>query len=707
MSDTSSPIVTLAGQTEYQRWCIELDYAKKELEKFHERARKVTRRFLDERDAVEAGHKWFNLFYANVQILESALYAQLPKPAVSRTHLDYQDEIGRVASEIIQRSITQDLDDPTDHFDSMMRQCVQDRLVPGLAQAWLRLETDTEVIPEEELGSSVASAPGMQEAEAQTVEVTEEETPGPLEKITDQRVVIDYVFWNDFIFSPCRVWSERRWVGRYVYMSREELIKRFGAIKGNAVPLNARQFSGDITHQGSTPKNIALATARIAEIWDRTRRKVIWLCTDYSEILDEKDDPLGLSNFEPCPEPMLANLSTSSATPRPDYYMIQDQYEELDTVNQRLSLLIKACKVIGVYDKSATGLQRMLAEGFDNQLIPVDNWAMFAEKGGIKGQIDWLPLDAIVQTIQQLNMAREAIKGQIYELTGIADIVRGASKASETLGAQQIKAQFASVRIKKLQDEVARFASAVMRIKAEIIVRHFEPEFLVAKSGILLTDNKEWVEPAIALLKNATQFEWRIEITADTLAQADYAMEKADRIAFLTSISGYLQQAGAMVQSVPAAGPVLVGILKWAIAGFRNARDIEGMLDKALDGLSKQPEEKGPSPEEIKAKAESEKMQAELQAFQQKAAIEQQAAQAEEQRKEREAALDLQRQQMQMAMEQQRLQMEAAAQEREAAMTERMNQMKLMFEEALAAVKLQTARAQAEIKEDNAEKPRD
>ena len=246
-----------------------------------------------------------------------------------------------------------------------------------------------------------------------------------------------------------------------------------------------------------------------------------------------------------------------------------------------------------------------------------------------------------------------------------------------------------------------------MRIKAEIIVRHFEPEFLVAKSGILLTDNKEWVEPAIALLKNATQFEWRIEITADTLAQADYAMEKADRIAFLTSISGYLQQAGAMVQSVPAAGPVLVGILKWAIAGFRNARDIEGMLDKALDGLSKQPEEKGPSPEEIKAKAESEKMQAELQAFQQKAAIEQQAAQAEEQRKEREAALDLQRQQMQMAMEQQRLQMEAAAQEREAAMTERMNQMKLMFEEALAAVKLQTARAQAEIKEDNAEKPRD
>lgn len=704
MAETSSPIITLDGQTEYERWKVEVDYAEQELKKFHERARKVTRRFLDERDVADAGHKWFNLFFANVQILESALYAQLPKPTVARAHLDYKDEVGRVAAEIIQRCITQDLDDPEDHFDEMMRQCTQDRLVPGLAQAWLRLETDTEDIPEAELGSSVASAPGMAEAEAANEDTLEKGTPEPLQRIVNQRVVIDYVFWQDFIYSPCRVWGERRWVGRYVYMSREELIKRFGEELGKAVPLMARTFTSKGGEQGSTPKHLALATARVVEIWDRVRRKVFWMSPDYPQMLDEQDDPLGLSGFEPCPEPMLANTSTSSATPRPDYYMIQDQYEELDSVNQRLSLLIKACKVIGVYDKSATGLQRMLQEGFDNQLIPVDNWAMFAEKGGIKGQIDWMPLEAIIQTIQQLNMARETIKGQIYELTGIADIVRGASKASETLGAQQIKAQFASVRIKKQQDEVARFASGVMRIKGEIMVRHFTPELLVAKSGIMQTDNVEWVQDAVALLKNATEFEWRIAVTADTLAQADYAMEKADRIAFLTSISGYLQQAGGMVQTVPEAGPVLVGILKWAIAGFRNARDIEGMLDKALDSLSKQKEEpKGPSPEEQKMQGEMQKLQMEMEALKAKTQLEQQSAQAEEQRKEREAALELQKQQMEIRMEEQRLQMQAAADERAAAMEERMNELKLMFEQAMATIKLQTAQEQASIKKETAE----
>ena len=153
----------------------------------------------------------------------------------------------------------------------------------------------------------------------------------PLQKITKQRVVIDYVFWQDFLWSPCRVWAERRWVSRDVYMSREELKKRFGDKIGEAVPLTGRSFTQDRLSLGSTPKHVALATARVTEVWDRTTRKVLWLSEDYPEILDTQDDPLGLTGFEPCPEPMLANNSTSSTTPRPDYYMIQDQYPSPQT----------------------------------------------------------------------------------------------------------------------------------------------------------------------------------------------------------------------------------------------------------------------------------------------------------------------------------------------------------------------------------------
>ena len=667
MSDVGS-IEALDEQPEVERWAGEVEAAEKQLEKFHKRGDAANKRFLDERDTMEAAKKWFNIFYANTQILESALYAQLPKPTVTRKYIDYNDDVARVASTILQRCITEDLDDPEDTFDAVMRHCVQDRLVPGLSAAWLRLETATEPI-------SLPSVPGQTEIYDAT------------EQITDQKVCVDYVFWKDFLWSPCRVWEERRWTGRKVYMMREELIKRFGESIGSEVPLNFSVTPSRGGYEDSTPREDVLKKAVVYEIWNRVDRKIIWYVKGFPKLLDTKDDFLGLKGFEPCPRPMLANVSTSNTAPRPDYFMIQDQYSELDQVNQRISLLIQACKVVGVYDKASAGVSRMLTEGFDNQLIPVDNWAMFAEKGGLKGQIDWLPLETVVQALNQLGIAREAIKGQIYELTGIADIVRGASKASETLGAQQIKAQFASVRIKKLQDEVARFASDIMRIKAEIMVKHFDSEILIKKSNIMATGEQELIGPAMQLLKSDTGFEWRVEVNADTLAQADYAAEKTDRTEFMTMMSKFMAQYPQMVAAAPASIPMMLTMLKWAVAGFRNARDIEGILDRELDRLIKEasmPKPEKPDPEMLKMQAEQKMAQEEHQ-------MDMQAKQMEAQLDQQKAAMEAQQQQAAAALEQQRLEMELA-------MEQQRQQQELMFERMMGMLKLALAREEGELK---------
>jgi len=697
-NSSAATIVDPDALTPVELWSSEITAAEKELEKFYERARQVTRRFLDERDTMNATSKWFNIFYANTNILESALYAQLPKPSVSRKYLDYNDDVARVAALIIERCITQDLDDPCDNFDAVMRHCVQDRLVPGLAQAWLRLETDTEEISVPPTPGSDIELPG---AETEGEKPGQEGTLDPLSQITDQRIIVDYIFWNDFLWSPCRVWEERRWVARKAYMTREELIERFGEEKGRSCPLNYNPTNVGQVTQGSTPKEDILKKAVVYEIWDRTTRKVFWYSKGAREILDEKGDFLGLKGFEPCPRPMLANLSTSNTTPRPDYYMIQDQYTELDTINNRISMLIQACKVIGVYDKSAQGVQRMLTEGYDNQLIPVDNWAMFAEKGGLKGQIDWLPLESVVTSLRELNQAREAIKGQIYELTGIADIVRGASKASETLGAQQIKAQFASVRIKKLQDEVARFAADLMRIKAELTVKHFDPEMLIKKSNIMATGNDEYVGQAMELLASEEGFEWRIEVNADTLAQADYAMEKQDRIEITAAISKFMVSMVPLLQQAPGSAPLLLQMMKWTIAGFKGASEIETTIDKEIDKLARgamTPQQK-PDPHAAKIQMEQQKMQAEQQMkqveAQQKAQAEQQKAQIEQQKAQAEAQLEQQRQMMEMAMERQRLQMEQTAEKSRL-------EMELMFARLMNQEKLQSAQELGQAKVDAA-----
>jgi hypothetical protein len=687
VTQTTASVENPAKLKPVELWAGEIEAAEKELKKFYERGRLVTRKFLDERDALESNFKWFNIFYANTQILESALYAQLPKPAVSRKYTDYNDDIARVAALILERCITQDLDDPTDTFDPVMRHCVQDRLVPGLSQAWLRLETDTEEL-------EVPPTPGNDVELSAEGDESAEGSLAPL-KITDQRIVIDYIFWGDFLWSPCRIWEERRWVARKAYMTREELIERFGDVKGKACPLNFTVTTLGENTQASTPREDILKKAIVYEIWDRTTRKVFWYTKGLEELLDEKEDFLNLKGFEPCPRPMLANVSTSNTVPRPDYYMIQDQYQELDNINNRVSMLVSACKVVGVYDQAAIGVQRMLTEGFDNQLIPVDNWAMFAEKGGLKGTIDWLPLETVVQALQQLNAAREVIKGQIYELTGIADIVRGATKASETLGAQQIKAQFASVRIKKLQDEVARFAADLMRIKAELMVKHFAPEILLKKSNIMATGNDEWIGPALALLTTEEGFEWRITVNADTLAQADYAMEKQDRIEMLTTVSGYLEKSLPMMTQFPQSAALIVSIMKWAIAGFKNADEIEGMLDKELTALEQQAQQPKPppppSPEQERAQAEMQKMQAEQQADQQK-------MQMEMQQDQQKHDLEVQKLQMEMQLEQQRLQMELMAEKQRLALEMQQQQMELKFQMIMEQLKLQGAQNQAQLK---------
>ena len=689
-------------------WEMELEAATKAMDKFHSRAAIANDCFLDERDTYSADQKWFNIYFANTIILKSALYAQTPEPNVSRRYDDYQDNVARVAALILERCLQQDLNDPEDQFDSVMKQCVQDRLIPGMACAWLRLETETDATPDSEGGTLTNNSQSIQPHAEQDgyhsdgFEIpTVDDSGQPMMQIVDQNVIVDYVHWRDFRFSPCRTWEERRWVARRVFLTRDQLKKRFGSAKAKLCSLDYSNIK-EITNDDLLTKDV-FQKAVVWEIWDRTERKVHWYAPGYPDgLLDTREDFLKLQSFEPCPRPMLANITTSSTIPRPDYYMIQDQYTELNKVNARISLLVDACKVVGVYDQSASAVASIL-KGNENQMVPVPNWGQFSEKGGMKGSIDWIPLEMVVVALQRLYEAREAIKGQIYELTGIADIIRGDTKASETLGAQKIKAQFASIRIKELQSEVAQFASDILRIKGEMQAKLYEPATLIRKSGIYYTDNHEWVVPAILLLKSESGFDWRIQVKPDSMAQADYEAEKKDRIEFMSMMTGYLAQALPIAGQIPEMKPVMLGMLRWAIASFKGASDIEGMIDKFLSQLEgKPPPPPQPDPKvqalQMKTQADMQKNQqdAQLKAqeSQQKMSIEQQKAQLETQKQQQEMAFK----QQEMELEKQKMEMELAFKREELQLKAQENQQNLQATMQKAQIDMQTHQQVAQQK---------
>jgi hypothetical protein len=521
----------------------------------------------------------------------------MPKPDVSRRFKD-NDPVARVAALLLERALDFEITHSPD-FQESLTACVYDRFLGGRGTAWVRyepiIETDDTFISEDEESSDQVS-----------------------EYLDIEQTPVDYVHWRDFGHQWGRTWDEVNVVWRKVYMTRKMLKERFPEEQfGNLYAVIPLDSSPDDQRTKMT-EGVA-KRALVYEVWDRETKQVHWISKSMGKILDSRDDPLQLENFFPCPKPLYATLTNESLVPVPDYTLYQDQANELDVLSDRIKGLIDALKVRGVYDAASPELARLFTEGDNNTLIPVKNYAAFAEKGGLGGAVDMVDLSPIANALNMAYTGMQQVKNQIYDITGISDIIRGASVASETATAQQIKGQYATLRLKTYQDEVALFASELMRIKAQIICQHFQPETLLKIGGAeLLNDaDKPLIPQALQLLQNNPMRTFRVEVATDSMLYMDEQQEKADRVEFLAATSSFLERAIQSAQLAPELVPLMIDLLKFGVTGYRVGRTIEGQIDNVADNIKQQMSlpkpPPPPSPDEIKAQTEQAKMQAELQ----------------------------------------------------------------------------------------------
>ena len=263
-------------------------------------------------------------------------------------------------------------------------------------------------------------------------------------------------------------------------MSREDLRdNKFE--RAAAIPLNWSPETGD-----KRPVPDDLKKAEVWEIWDKSRRKRLWIVKGYDKPLRIDDDPYGLEGFFPLPEPIVAVADTQTLVPRPEYFEYRDQAEDLDEIVGRISRLTRALKRRGVYDQAVKELKRLATAG-DNQFIPVENWQALSSKGGLQAAFQTEDISGIAAVLRELYQQRDMLVQGIYELTGIADIMRGATDPAETFGAQRLKAQFGSTRIRRRQRAVQKWIRDLYKLKAEIIAEHFEPQKLTEITGIAVS----------------------------------------------------------------------------------------------------------------------------------------------------------------------------------------------------------------------------
>jgi len=553
-----------------QKWNLEISASKQELRNFHNDATRIVHRYLDKREDFGRDQSRVNLFWSTVQVLMSMLYARPPRADVARSWQDAEDDQARVAGTMLQRLLNRSFDDNVSNWDSSVRNGIEDWLTVGFGQGWMRYEVKTE--------------PYTIEAVIDPMSGMELEPATEAERIVEEDAPCDYVYWGDFFWSPARTWEEVRWVARRVYMTKDELVERFGPEIAQIVQLS--RPNRDANTQNETPKYDPWNKGEVFEIWCKETRKVYWYSQGAEVILDVKDDPLQLDGFFPCPKPLCANVTSSNFMPRADYIFAQDQFNELDEINTRITWLTRAAKVAGVYDKTAgDSVGRMFSQAAENQLVPVDNWAMFAEAGGVKGKIDFAPIDQVVNCINQLRQYRQDKVMQIYEVLGISDVMRGSSRASETATAQQIKAQFGSTRVQLKQFFIAEWITNLLRIKAEIICKHFQPETIIQRSNIERTPDAPLAISGIELLKNEEIGEYRISVEADSMAALDWAAERDAAVQFMQGLGAFISQVAPMAQQVPEAGPYLMRLMQWAVAKFRVSTEIESVLDQAIAGM--------------------------------------------------------------------------------------------------------------------------
>ncbi|MGE3875496.1 MAG: hypothetical protein AB7F74_21290 [Parvibaculaceae bacterium] len=587
---------------------------------WNEKADSIDRLYADlKKMAATNVDREYKMFWANIEVLKPAIYSRPPAPVVVPRWKD-QKELPRKASELLERTLILNFEEID--LDAVMLQVRDDLATVGRGTAWVRLER----------------ADG------------------------GDRNVIDHLDRADFLHEPARQWAEVGWVAKRAWLARNQVRERFGDEAAEAVKLRK---PGDSKGEPQVSDYKGERKAEIWEIWSKTRGLVVWVSPGVEDVLDVKEPFLKLDRFFPCPKPVYATVERRSLIPVPDFYYYRDQLEEVNELTARISALSEALRLCGFYPGGAGDLVEAIETALKStsnsaRVIPVAN---FQNLGGasLRDSIVWLPVAEVANTITSLVALRRQLIEDVYQISGISDIMRGSTDPQETLGAQELKSQYGSIRIRGRQSALVRFARDLARISAEIMAENYTIEqfaamtqldlpteaqlaervktlgeaaleYLETPEGLKLQQDPEalarvrqqmdaqiqgvqatvTMEKVVGLLREQRIRPFVLEIETDSTIRPDENAEKERRTEFLGALGGTMRQILPLVAQQPAAAGFASEILKFAVAPFRASRALEGSIEQFAETLKGQTQQAAqnaqPSSEQIKAQQEDKKL---------------------------------------------------------------------------------------------------
>jgi len=638
-------------------WHTQLDCAAKREEKFRRNGDDVQCRYMDDREHYEGGgqfEKRINILWANTEVQKGSLFENLGNPDVRRAFPlpGKANKTARTAALVMERALTA----CTNRYepDSQIELAVEDTLLPGRGVCWIEYNPVLEDYEDEETGDTA-------------------------QRIRYQDVRFKHVEWKAFRHGNGRSWDDIPWVARELLFTKSDLQKRWPE-HADHIPIN--QVIEEENIDADSKKDGSFKRARVWEIWYKPEKIRVYVADDYPHELEREEDPYQLENFFPCPRPLYAVKTSSSLIPRPEFFQYKDQADELDRVNTRLWKLVAALKYCGIYDASSEdgeGTLANLGKLQDGEFLAYKNFQMLQAAGGLEKAFATRDLQPIIVAIQGLAQRSIELIQRIYEITGISDIMRGATEKDETATAQSIKAQFGSGRMRRKKKEVDRFVVTLYRMKAEMIAQFFGRDQLQQMTGIVLPMAYE-KQQAMAMLQQAEQHKqiaeqarqagqpappppiddedleavkataeaatweevsailrsddrrnYNIDVETDVTVFEDEQTEKQQRMELMTVLTQALERGIPAIQQNPSQAPFFKELMMFTLGGFKIGRTLEESFEDAFEQIENMPPREDP---------ELQKVQAEMQLEERKLAMEQQKTEAERAEKAQEMAFE-------------------------------------------------------------------
>jgi len=553
---------------EVSKWIEKITKAERDYQPYYDLIKKI-REYYRNDDSRFTRH---NIFWSHIETLKPFLYFKQPRPYVELADKS-TNPVSSLAARLLGKALQWDL--KRFDFDSAIKYARNDFLISGCG------------ILEEKYEPTFG--------EIETIDPNDPSITIKARIKTDEKVVTSYIDPLDFIADNDKVgiWENASWIARRMCMTKKEAIQSFGE--------NVRDLI--VADNEIDYKNKPIS---VYKIWDKQEKVIYWLSKEAPrDFLRIDEDPLGVEGFFPIPKPIFATLTSNSLIPVPDYTEIKSILDEFDGVTDRMKLVMKALKVSGAYDKSFPELYNILNK--DVSLIAVSDFQKLKDAGGIRGILDFMPIDQYLEALKILSQRKEELKNQLFEITGISDIMRGNSDPNETATAVTKKTNFGSLRNQDRQNDMQRFITDLLRIKAEIICEHFSEQTWKSIAANMEIDATTFTQ-AITLLKHDKLRDLTLGIETDTAF--NQLAENERNIETVKLIGEFMDKAVPVIQAQPALLPLYKQMVAAVVSGLPSARQFDGVIDSTFQNLQNQiaaPKPQQPDPNMLKLQQDAQK----------------------------------------------------------------------------------------------------